>query len=410
MHVLVIAQYFPPDLGGAATRAFNVAKGLAANGCKVTVITAFPHYPYGIIPQEYKWKPLKVEKINNIKVIRTLIIPVGSKGFLKRLLLIGSFFITSLFAFPWVGKIDVIWAPSWLAGIVYSKLKRVPVALNVDDLTIEDVIDLKLFEEESLILKIGTLVYRFFYVKGDAITPISPGYIQTICKKYCVKKERIHVVRGGVDLSLFTQIEKPVNSKKFTVLYIGVLGIGYDFDQIMDAAQLVAQTDPNVEFIFHGGGESLQYLKDTIKRRQLPNVKLMDKILDSRKDVVAFMNTADVLILPMRDFGHPYLGIATKLYEYQAIGKPIICCGNGQPARFVTETASGIVVKPGDYKGIAEAVLILRINPEMAKTLGNNGRKYVEKEASIEAIGAKMKQTLKSLRSQWNQTTKKSGV
>jgi glycosyltransferase involved in cell wall biosynthesis len=183
------------------------------------------------------------------------------------------------------------------------------------------------------------------------------------------------------------------------VLYIGILGIGYDFDQIMDAAQLVAKTAPNVEFIFHGGGESVQYLKDTIERRKLTNVKLMDKILDSRKDVVALMNSANVLILPMRDFGHPYLGIATKLYEYQAIGKPIICCAEGQPAKYVSETQSGIVVKHGDCKGIAEAVMLLSENPEMAKRLGNNGRKYVEREASIEAIGRTMKQTLESIRS-----------
>ena len=41
MHILVIAQLLPPDMGGVSTRAYNAAKGLLLNGCKVTVVTAF---------------------------------------------------------------------------------------------------------------------------------------------------------------------------------------------------------------------------------------------------------------------------------------------------------------------------------------------------------------------------------
>jgi len=38
MKVLVVAQYFPPDMGGASTRASNVVKGLLSKGCEVTVV------------------------------------------------------------------------------------------------------------------------------------------------------------------------------------------------------------------------------------------------------------------------------------------------------------------------------------------------------------------------------------
>lgn len=34
MRVLVIAQYFPSDMGGGATRAYNVAEGLLKTGLK----------------------------------------------------------------------------------------------------------------------------------------------------------------------------------------------------------------------------------------------------------------------------------------------------------------------------------------------------------------------------------------
>jgi len=99
----------------------------------------------------------------------------------------------------------------------------------------------------------------------------------------------------------------------------------------------------------------------------------------------------------LRDFGRPYLGMSSKLYEYQAAGKPIICCAEGQPAEHVQMTGSGLVVKPGDYEALAEAVIRLKENPKLAWKMAENGRKYVEKEMSIEAIGSKMKEIFESI-------------
>jgi len=91
---------------------------------------------------------------------------------------------------------------------------------------------------------------------------------------------------------------------------------------------------------------------------------------------------------------HP-LGILSKLCEYSAAGKPIICCAEGEPARYVKEAKSGIVVKPGDHEELAKVILYLKNNAEVCRKLGENGRKYVEENASIDKIGLKMKHVLK---------------
>jgi len=94
--------------------------------------------------------------------------------------------------------------------------------------------------------------------------------------------------------------------------------------------------------------------------------------------------------LPLVEFKKPYRGMSSKLYEYQAVGKPIICCSNGLPKDYVKESNSGLVVKPGDCEAFAKAVISLKENPVLAQMMGENGRKYVESEASIEVIGSKM--------------------
>jgi len=395
MKVLILAQYFPPDMGGGATRAYNVAKGLVLNGCDVVVIAAFPHYPTGNVPAKYRWKPLVVEYMDGFKVFRTFILPLASEGIFKRMLLFASFVGSSLFPLPFVGRIDVVWAanPNIIGvfpSLVYAFVKRCPLVQNVDDLWPEVLYDLGM-SRKSLFARLGEFLARIAYNVSPAITPISPGYVKVICGKYSVDRGKVHVVRAGVDLSKFMVNDNSFNSNKedFRVLYTGAFSMAYDFDQVLLAAKKLEKAD-GVEFVLQGGGELANYIKARIKELKLKNVKVIDKII-SRREVAKLLSEADTLILPLRDFGTPYLGISSKLYEYQAVGKPIICCAEGQPAEYVKETVSGLVVRPGDVEGLAKAVSYLRDNPRIAGELGENGRRHVKAALSCEKIGLKMR-------------------
>jgi glycosyltransferase involved in cell wall biosynthesis len=397
LNVLIVAQYFPPDLGGAATRAYNLAKGLTLNGCQVTVVAAVPHYPHGNIPKEYRWKPLKVEWIGKIKVIRTMMPPIKSIGFFKRLVLMGAFAGSSLFALPFSGKFDAIWASSWVPGYVYSKIKRKPLALNVDDLTLEDLVDLELVDKNAFYLKIAETIYRLFFVKADILTPISYDYSETMIKKYCVKPSKIHLIRGGVDLSVFkSRISKTQSKNKFVVLYSGSFSVAYDFDQIFEAAKIIEGIDGDVEFVVQGAGELLGSMYKSVETMKVKNVTIINKIL-SRTEVGELLGKADVLILPLSKFyksGKPYRGMSSKLYEYQAVGKPIICCSKGVSSTYVKESHSGLVVDPGDSEALANGILKLKHDPTLASGMGKNGRRYVENEASIEVVGSNLLQIM----------------
>jgi len=402
LKVLIIAQLFPPDMGGGATRAYNVAKGLMLNGCEVTVITAFPHYPTGNIPKRYRWKAFRVETFDGLKVIRTFVPPIASERLAKRLVLFVSFIVSSLFAVPYVGKVDIIWAanPNILSifpAILYGLLKRKPVTMNVDDLWPDDLHYFGLIHEKSFLFKVMQYAAKLAYAMAKLITPISSGYVSAICEKYGVNYEKVHVVRAGVDLNKFRAVCDPSSRHKscYRVLYSGAFSVAYDFDQVLLAAKTLENAE-NIEFVLQGGGELAGYLKARVEELKLRNVKIVDRIV-SRDEVAKLLSEADALILPLRDFGTPYLGISSKLYEYQAAGKPIICCAEGEPARYVKEAKSGIVVKPGDYGALAKAVLYLRENRELAKELGGNGRKYVEDKLSIEKIGLQVKKIFRAL-------------
>ena len=397
MNVLIIAQYFPPDLGGSATRAYNVARGLALNGCRVTVVTAFPHYPHGKIPPKYRWKPFRLEWMGKIKVIRTFILPLESRGLVNRILLFLTFMISCLFAVPLVGDVDVIWAanPDVVAiipALMYGKVKRRPIVSNVDDLAIEDLYDLGLVRRGSLMSRLIEVIAKFCYNNVEALTPISPAYVKVLSERYGIERGKFHVVYGGVDLNIFRPKmprRRTLDEDRFTVLYSGAFSVAYDFDQVLKAAKILEAKKNGIKFILQGKGELGGYIRHKIEEFGLGNVLLIDKLL-SREEVAELLNEADVLIQPLGDFGKPHMGVSTKLYEYQAVGKPIICCSSGMPGVYISKTKCGVVIKPGDYESLAEAILYLKDNPKIASQMGENGRRFVEKHVSIEKIGRKM--------------------
>ena len=387
-------------MGGGATRAYNAARGLVENGCEVAVIAAFPHYPSGDIPAHYRWRALCLEELEGIKVIRVPVPPLASIGLANRLVLFLSFMASALLALPYVGGVDVIWAAnpniiSIIPATLYGLLKRKPVALNVDDLWPEDLKSLGLLGEGSPAYKLMGLISKLAYITARIITPISPGYTKVICGKYGISPRKVHIVPAGVDLTRFKAFQdKRFNgSKLFRVLYSGAFSLAYDFDQVLRAAKRLESVN-DIEFVLQGGGELARHLKARVGELGLRNVKIIDKIV-SRDEVARLLNEADTLILPLRDFGNPYLGLSSKLYEYQAVGKPIICCAEGQPAEYVKETESGVVVKPGDYESLAKAVLYLRENRDVAERLGASGRRYVEENLTIERIGLRLKEIFK---------------
>ena len=236
MRVLIIAQYFRPDMGGGATRAYNAAKGLLKAGCTVTVVSAFPHYPSGNVPEQYRWKPLSVEYGEGIKIVRTFVPPLASEGFVKRVLLFASFVFSSLFALPFVGGVDVVWAGnpnviSFYPGLVYGVVKRCRLVQNVDDLWPDALYDLGL-SRRCFLARFGEFLAGVAYRFASAVTPISPGYVGVLTNKYEVDVGKVFVVPAGVDLDRFSYEERNVKHRdgKFRDLYIGAFSPAYDFD------------------------------------------------------------------------------------------------------------------------------------------------------------------------------------
>lgn len=403
-HVLIIAQYFPPDVGGSSTRAYNAVKGLKAQGCTVTVVTAFPHYPDGKIPNEYRRKLYSKEIFDGISIIRTWVPPVSHYTIRKRILVHASFIVSSLSGLFMVRKLDVIFAMnpslfSFFPTLVYKLFFKAKIIRNVDDLWPEVWYDLGIVKSRFP-KRLLNWIAQISYDIPVAVTPLSHTYVHFLTGTYKLSKEKIFVIEHGVDITKFhidpnkkrnVDYLLPVKHQNESIVitkivYSGALSMGYDFEPVIRAAKIL-ENEP-VTFILRGAGTSvhdIENIKDLIEKVEARNIEVRTEKLSS-EDLVRFLHEADIFVLPMNFVGFD-MGLPTKLLEYQAFGKPVLCISNGEPADYVSRTESGLVCRSKDPQEIANLIRKLVCDKNLSRELGTNGYNYVLRNLTIDKIG-----------------------
>ena len=108
MRVLFLTHYFPPEVGAPQTRIFELARRLRAAGDEVTVVTGFPNYPTGVVPDAYRGRTAMEEWMDGVRVLRRWVYATPNAGFAKRIANHLSFVATSLTALPAAGRTEVM--------------------------------------------------------------------------------------------------------------------------------------------------------------------------------------------------------------------------------------------------------------------------------------------------------------
>jgi glycosyltransferase involved in cell wall biosynthesis len=400
MRICIISQYFPPDMGGASTRVSNAIKGLRSFGHEIFVVTAFPHYPQGHIPKEYRGRAFAVEGDEKVRVFRVWVPPLPHKGGAKRLIMYASFTLFSLLALPFCGKVDVIWAasPNYFCsfpGLFYKLAKRSPLVLDVVDLWPEALVNLGFLKSRFIIGLVSASV-DFFYKVSDRIITLNQSMRSRILK-HGDNLGKVFIVENAADLKTF----RPLKTKrpgflrgKFVVMYSGNLGPMYDFDAVLKAARNLSKFR-DIAFVLRGSGECAREIGEKIRHLELRNVFLLTEVLDV-KQVARFLNLADIFLLPIKKFKDSEISFPLKLLEYLACGKPIICCAESETARTIDESKAGLLANAGNHGEISDLILKVRSDRDYLNQLGENGRKFVLENFSLSKMSEKLEAVFES--------------
>ena len=127
-----------------------------------------------------------------------------------------------------------------------------------------------------------------------------------------------------------------------------------------------------------------------LKKEQLKNVITLGII--PRTQIPTYLELADILVIPHTKCLQNNLDLPTKLFEYFEAGKPVVSSN----LKAIVDVAEGAVVfvDPDDPQSLAEGINKVLKDKKLAKRLGVNGKKLVEKysvEKSVMAMYAAYK-------------------
>ena len=107
MRLLVVTQYFAPEIGGPQVRLAALVRQLIGLGHQVEVVTAMPNYPTGQIAEPYRYRLIARERWHDATLRRAWLYAAKGAG-IGRMLNYVSFAVTSLLFILVVKRPDFI--------------------------------------------------------------------------------------------------------------------------------------------------------------------------------------------------------------------------------------------------------------------------------------------------------------
>lgn len=401
MKLLLISQYFPPEIGAGATRSESLVRYLREKGWEIEVIAELPNYPTGIIHQDYRHTFHRKEEYCGAIIHRLWVWANNRSNNTKKLGLFLTYLTSSLtYVIFHPKKYDMVYSSSppifaGIAGCLIAKLLRTRFVLEIRDIWPDAAVDIGSVDKRSLMFKVSKKVEKWLYLQADLIIPVTEAS-RKIIEKRAPDKPMV-VISNGVDLDIFKPIPKieavlddPISSSKFRVGYVGSLGVIHDMRTLVKAAKL-CEDDPNIEFIIIGDGGQRQILTDAIKHEGVHNVKWLG--LKKHESIPGYISSFDVAVNPIYGYDIFESIITVKFYEYLACGVPVISTSKGLLKKESELSGAATAVDPENPQMLASEIKRLKNNPHLLDEMRSRAPEYI-KSFSRRELTYKLSDTL----------------
>lgn len=407
MRVLFLTHFFPPEVGAPQTRILETALDLQRRGHEVQVLTTFPHYPDGRIPDGYRGKVWMREAVQGVPTVRSWVLPSPNRGTVRRSLDQVSFAASALPAAAHLPRPDVLSVdihPVFLCVTAHAlaRLWRIPYVVVVGDLHPEMAVDIGELTNPLAVRVIRSLS-QLACNGSDAIAPMTAG-IERLLLARGLPAEKLHLIHYGSDVSLFEDPSRwaPVPPDlasrldgRFVVSYLGTHGVSQGLRVVLGAADRL-RSHKEILFLMIGDGAAKAPLVQEAKEQGLDNVLFWDRL--PRTVMPSVYERSDVCLVSVRRAQTFREGaLPSKLFEIMAAAKPVIVAAEGEPTEIVKAAECGLVTPPEDPDRLAEAVLELQSSPARRTQMGDRGRAYVRANYSREAQSEKFETLLSTV-------------
>jgi glycosyltransferase involved in cell wall biosynthesis len=197
--------------------------------------------------------------------------------------------------------------------------------------------------------------------------------------------DRVFVIPDGVDITMFnTKVDSCRVRKKYftcdspTIIFHGDVKPIDGVDVLIRAFALVIKSLPNAKLLIVGGGR--KYFREIVQL--VTDLGLEHSVIFTgwvpHQTVPEYIALADVGVMPLKSALETNCYLSFKLFEYWAMGKPVVVSRVKAISEIVKNGVNGVLVESENVEGFAKAVLDVLNEEGKARLIGGNGRRMVE--------------------------------
>jgi glycosyltransferase involved in cell wall biosynthesis len=379
MKLLLLNQFFYPDLSATSQIATDLAIDLVANGIEVTAVASRGTYLGGqALPGR--------DRHEGVDIVRVAATSWGKRTLLHRAADYASFYLSSaakLATLPRHDVVLVLTTPPLIAAtaLVPKVLKGSRLVCWVQDLYPEIAVAFGALRERSLAARAMAAVSRLVLSRADAVVALGEE-MRHRCIAAGAVPERAHVIPNWADGRGVRPVLHSANGlrellaggARFVAMYSGNMGRGHDVETLLDAARLLRERR-EIAFVFAGDGAKRPLVEAAA--RELPNVRLAP--YQPREKLSESLCAADVHLVTL---AREVEGLAepSKLYGIMAAGRPALFVGpeRAEVALTLERERCGRRLANGDAAGLAEAIVAFAADPASWQEMGALARQALE--------------------------------
>lgn len=199
-----------------------------------------------------------------------------------------------------------------------------------------------------------------------------------------VQEKKIRIIYDGVESGKFKNVESGLFRKALNLNSAPLVGLigriikGKGQKEFILSAKEILRQLPEVKFVIVGDakGDSDEYYNESRELVKKENLEKSVIFTGWRTDIENILANLDILVFSTTTFPE---GLPNIIIEAMFLKKPVVVTNIPGPTEIVIDGVTGFLVNPGDINAMADKIIRLLKNRELASKMGEEGKNRAEK-------------------------------
>jgi len=369
LRVMILSWEYPPRIiGGLGRHVYHLATSLASEGIKVHVVT-----------KDHPGAP-EYEESEGVHIYRVVNYPpdITQEDWVPWTLQFNVALLEKAVAIVNdLKNINVIHAHDWLVAHAAASLKhayRIPLVATIHATEYGR-------HQGHLPGPMNKLIHQIeWWLTFESVRTIccSQYMMEQISSIFDLPPDKVDVIPNGIDSESFKRdVSVDLYRKQYVkpgdklVFFVGRLVYEKGVQTVIEAMTLILNKIPNVTFVVAGSGPHMNQLKSLVDVFNLEDKVKFTGHIDTDM-LSAFYKSADLTVVPSL-----YEPFGMVVLESMAMGTPTIVADTGGLSEIVVHEETGLKFEPGNPESLADAMLRILTDKELAERLTSDARAYL---------------------------------